>query len=252
MLKFLLTPLAKRYITTNFEDLIKPNLIVNLLGEKVHSREEICSTLQFYREVSQLFFEKELDSSISIKPSQIGPNPEVQLFHLLMLKDLPTRIWIDMESSEHTEATLQIYSKFLKVHPDTGICLQANLKRTVKDIHNLPSNALVRLTKGAYKENPEIAYSSAKEIDLNFLRCLFELKDRFDSFAVATHDRYLIQLALETVDCEFQRLKGVKVDIKDPRYLSALKTYVPFGADWLPYFTRRLIERKRNLLLLLR
>ena len=47
------------------------------------------------------------------------------------------RVWIDMEGSDYTEATVALYEQLLPEHPNLGICLQAYLKRTAVDIERL-------------------------------------------------------------------------------------------------------------------
>ena len=39
-------------------------------------------------------------------------------------------VWIDMESSEYVDRTLEIYGRAKSTFPNVGICLQAYLRRT--------------------------------------------------------------------------------------------------------------------------
>ena len=51
---------------------------------------------------------------------------------------------------------------------------------------------------------------------------------------------------------EFQMLYGVRRDLQR-RLVSegfGMRTYVPFGTEWYPYFMRRLAERPANVLFL--
>ena len=74
---------------------------------------------------------------------------------------------------------------------------------------------------------------------------------------IATHDDILINATKKFVAdngipndrYEFQMLYGIR-----PRTQQAIATdgyrmrvYVPFGTQWLPYYTRRIRERKENL-----
>ena len=64
-----------------------------------------------------------------------------------------------MEGSKHTENTLSIFSKLHAKYPETGIAIQSYLYRSAADVKKLiKDNAAVRLVKGAYKENPNIAF----------------------------------------------------------------------------------------------
>ena len=79
---------------------------------------------------------------------------------------------------------------------------------------------------------------------------------------VATHDESLIAFAKErraALDVPrervtFQLLYGVKPRLQDQLVAEgeAVGVYLPFGADWYGYFTRRLAERPANLGFVLR
>jgi proline dehydrogenase len=50
-----------------------------------------------------------------------------------------------------TDATLDIYKRVLAKYPNAGICLQAYLYRTQKDVEGLlPMRPSIRRVKGAY------------------------------------------------------------------------------------------------------
>ena len=53
---------------------------------------------------------------------------------------------------------------------------------------------------------------------------------------------------------EFQMLYGVRTDLQRQlvRDGFALRTYIPYGRDWFPYFMRRLAERPANLAFFIR
>jgi proline dehydrogenase len=57
---------------------------------------------------------------------------------------------------------------------------------------------------------------------------------------------------IKNTDFEFQMLYGIRN--KTQRQLAAdgyrVRTYVPFGTHWIPYFYRRLRERKENVFFL--
>ena len=85
---------------------------------------------------------------------------------------------------------------------------------------------------------------------------LFENGSRF---VVGTHDDKLIAQAKvlnkeRSVDFEFEFLKGIRDDLKDKLVDEGYKVgeYIPYGPEWYNYSKRRLRERKRNILLLMR
>ena len=53
---------------------------------------------------------------------------------------------------------------------------------------------------------------------------------------------------------EFQMLYGVRRDLQDRlvRRGYRVRVYVPYGAEWYPYFMRRLAERPANVAFILR
>ena len=53
---------------------------------------------------------------------------------------------------------------------------------------------------------------------------------------------------------EFQMLYGVRRDLQAALEARgyAVRIYLPFGADWYPYFMRRLAERPANVLFVVR
>jgi proline dehydrogenase len=78
-------------------------------------------------------------------------------------------------------------------------------------------------------------------------------------FAIGTHDGKLIDKARDLAkeekrDFEFQLLKGIRDDIKPTLVEEGYRVseYVPYGPEWYNYSKRRMRERKRNILLLLR
>jgi proline dehydrogenase len=80
--------------------------------------------------------------------------------------------------------------------------------------------------------------------------------------ALATHDVGLIRRAIEVATAEgiardafeFQMLYGVRRDLQEQlaRAGWTVRVYVPYGAQWYPYFMRRLAERPANVSFLLR
>ena len=123
----------------------------------------------------------------------------------------------------------------------------------------------VRLCKGAYKEPPDIAYASKSAVDGNFrmlIQKAFDQTARDIMPALATHDRALIDFAIGLAEekkiakekFEFQMLYGINNQLLAELAEKGFRTsvYIPYGTHWLPYFIRRLRERKENVYFLMR
>jgi len=78
-------------------------------------------------------------------------------------------------------------------------------------------------------------------------------------FAIGTHDEKMITEAKKLsrdhkADFEFQLLKGIRDDLKSSLLANgfSVSEYIPYGPEWYNYSKRRMRERKRNILLLIR
>jgi len=163
-----------------------------------------------------------------------------------------------MESSDHTDETIEIYYHLFARYERLGIAIQANLKRTKNDLIDLLEHgAKIRLVKGAYKENSRIAFQSKEKVDGNYASLMKILFKNGNEFGIATHDSKMIDLAISLSKkykrkFEFQMLKGIRDELK-PILIKkhfVVSDYIPYGTNWLPYSIRRVKERKRNILLL--
>ncbi len=238
--------------------------IINKLGEYLTSNAEIRETVKDYQKIVLSFKKWNVRGGISIKPTQIGlsVSKDVCLQNLQKIikraTESHTFVWIDMESSDHTDETIGIYYDLFARYERLGIALQANLKRTKNDMIDLLSHgAKIRLVKGAYKEKATISYRSKNDVDKNFLKLMRLLFKKGNEFGIATHDVSMIEHAVKLSKkyerkFEFQMLKGIRDEIK-PKLLKkhfVVSDYIPYGTNWLAYSIRRLKERKRNILLL--
>jgi proline dehydrogenase len=135
--------------------------------------------------------------------------------------------------------------------------LQSYLYRTAEDVFTLPAGSVVRLTKGAYLEPPQVAFPRRRDIDRSFARLFATLLSRGHTVHVATHDPALLRGAVRYVHrhgatwgrVEFQFLYGIRTDLQG-RYAREgfpVRVYIPYGSEWYPYLTRRLAERPANL-----
>lgn len=248
--------------------------ILNFLGEDTTDERVIQQTVNEYIMLLDLLESNSIDGCISVKPTQVGLRIGVDscLFNLRQIaekaKNLDRFMWLDIESYPFVEDTIAIYLKLLRDYKEIGVALQSYLKRSSSDLlHLLEQDANIRLVKGAYTENDEIAFRSMDKINSNFselMKTIFNSSDgkRNPLFAIATHDPRLVNEAIElskksrTVKrkFEFQLLKGVSDEMKTSLVKQGFRVceYLPYGNQWLPYSVRRIKERKRNILLLAR
>jgi len=176
-------------------------------------------------------------------------------------------LWIDMESSQYVEATIQLYERLRAVQPRTGICLQAYLHRTARDVERLlPLDPAIRLVKGAYDEPASIAYTSRRSVDASFialaLRFLLEGRERPIRLSLGTHDVTLIEQVAEQAAAagigldgfEVEMLYGIRED--QQRRLAAagyrVQALIAYGEHWYPWYMRRLAERPANMFFAMR
>lgn len=234
---------------------------LDLLGEECFDRATAFSARDEYLEGLDRIGEEPLQANISIKLTQLGlafdESLAIDLLDSLAERAavLSTTVTIDMEDSRYTEATVRIYEKAQSRHGNLGLALQAYLHRTPADLRRLmPLGGHIRLCKGAYVEEPDVALTSNSDVDQAFARQLADLM-QFEAVrpAVATHDGDLISLTRDlgrkrSEQFEFQMLYGVRTNLQrelvDAGY--PVRVYLPFGSQWYPYLTRRLAERPSN------
>jgi proline dehydrogenase len=174
-----------------------------------------------------------------------------------------TTVTLDMEDHTTVDSTLEILGTLRREHPWVGAVLQSALRRTEADAADLArAGSRVRLVKGAYAEPASVAHTAKAEVDEAYLRCLRILISGPGYPMVATHDLRMIEAARAMAvvhgrsadDHEYQMLYGIRTAAQDRIAASGdrMRVYLPYGADWYGYFTRRLAERPANLAFFLR
>jgi proline dehydrogenase len=146
------------------------------LGEAITEANGAQAVADHYLLLLERIKGAEIDGEISVKPTQLGldVDEDVCFGHLRVLAAAAeaqgSYLWIDMEDSTYVDRTLDLYQRLRASHANTGICLQAYLRRTAKDVERLlPLGPAIRLVKGAYDEPKSVAFKSKKEVDANFL-----------------------------------------------------------------------------------
>ncbi len=247
--------------------------VLSHLGENVADRAEAEAVTEHYLEVLENIRERGLQSELSIKLTQLGfdLDPAFCLDNFLRIAaQVPhdKTLWIDMEQSPYVDPILDFARRARKTCPHVGVCVQAYLFRTERDIESLiAEGAAVRLVKGAYSEPPEIAFAKKADVDENYFRLarmLLEANARRAGVraAIGTHDRKLIARICEWAaaqgmardDLEFQMLYGIQSAEQSRLAREGYRSgvFICYGSYWFPWFMRRLAERPANLLFLAR
>ena len=233
---------------------------IDILGEHVKDLDISKNITQQYCELFENINLRSIDSNISVKPTHIGldisKNVVLENFNKIIeaARDKSNFLRIDMESSDNTDDTFEIYKSLKNKYSGVGVVLQAYLKRSINDIENLASPKFnARICKGIYKEDSEIAYKEQDMINNNFLEMAKLMLQKNSYACFATHDQQLIdslvelveKMKIETTKFEFQVLYGVPMNGKLEKLISKgykVRIYVPFGPDWYEYSLRRLKE----------
>jgi proline dehydrogenase len=238
---------------------------LDLLGESVHNEAEARAAGQAYITMLDRIHERKVDANVSVKLTAMGLDISedlcVSIMHKILqrARDYGSFVRIDMESSEYTQRTLDLFDQRLypAYRESVGIVLQSYLYRTFADVeHANLIKARVRLCKGAYMEPETVAYPEKKDVDANYVRSMNELMLKGNYPGIATHDEAIIKEAKQFARAndiasnryEFQMLYGVRRDLQDRlvRQGYRMRVYVPFGTQWYPYLMRRLAERPAN------
>lgn len=238
---------------------------LDLLGESVHNEAEARAAGQAYVNMLDKIYERRADANVSVKLTAMGLDISEDLcvatLHKILqrAREYRTFVRIDMESSEYTQRTLDLFEQRLypSFRENVGIVLQSYLYRTFADAERANLiKARVRICKGAYKEPEAVAFPSKKDVDANYVRCMHALMRHGNYPGIATHDEAIINEArrfakqnqIAPTRFEFQMLYGIRRDLQDQlvREGYRMRVYVPFGTQWYPYLMRRLAERPAN------
>jgi proline dehydrogenase len=238
--------------------------ILNFLGEDITDAKLVDMTVNQYLLLMDSMNARKVHGCVSVKPTQLGLTIDYNMC-LQNLSRLAAKaralgqfIWLDMESVKSTEDTIAIYLELYKQYDMIGVAVQSYLRRSASDLlHIIECGGKVRLVKGAYHEAEEHVFVTEEEVNANFSKLMKMLFESNNYFAIATHNSDLIEEAISMgkgTKFEFQMLKGIRDELKLELVTKGfvVSEYIPYGSQWLPYSVRRIMERKRNLLLLAR
>ena len=242
--------------------------IVTELGENVTTRKEAEDVADHYIDAYGTIADRGLDTEISVKPTHLGLDLDSDLAAKNVervaygAEQRGSWLWLDMESSRYVQPTIDLFRKVRATRPNTGVCLQAYLKRTPVDINDLMPDASIRLVKGAYREHENLLVGDRQAIDESYRRLalrILEVKGPSERLVLGTHDVGLlsrIEVDVESRDeFEIAMLYGIRssdqVRLAGEGY--TIRTLISYGRHWYPWFMRRIAEKPlENVLLALR
>jgi len=242
---------------------------LDYLGESVTTAEEAQRARDAYLEIFDRIGQEKLQANVSCKLTQLGLDFSADLCEGLLYSIVERAaardnfLRVDMESSAHTQRTIDLVKRVRSRKPTIGAVLQSYLYRSEDDVRGLLAyGCRIRLCKGAYQESAHVAFVQKRDVDANFIRLMRMLLTSGFYHAIATHDPRMISETIRFAgaqriskeDFEFQMLYGVRTDLQRQLVKDhyRLRIYIPFGRDWFRYFMRRLGERPANLAFFLR
>lgn len=239
---------------------------VDNLGEFVGTVEEATQAKNEILEVMQAIKDYNVDAHMSVKLSSLGGEFDTELAYnnlreiLLKANEFDNmHINIDTEKYDSLQQIVEVLDRLKGEFRNVGTVIQAYLYDAVDLIDKYP-NLRLRLVKGAYKEDEQIAYQTKEEIDANYIKIIEKrLLTAKNYTSIATHDDQIINHVKQFVKShnidrdqfEFQMLYGFRSELAEDisRQGYHFTIYVPYGNDWFGYFMRRLAERPQNLAL---
>ena len=247
---------------------------IDNLGENVTNPEEARHSADLYHQILAAIAENQLNANISLKLTHMGLDVDEGLARDIVsglvakaaTMTPPGFVRVDMEGSPYTQRTLDFVHELHRTPGNgnsVGTVIQSYLQRSESDVEKLLSEGIrIRLCKGAYKEPASIAFESKADVDANYIKLMKILMKSGVYHGLATHDEKIIREAQafatkEKIACdsfEFQMLYGIRRDLQQRLVRDGwrMRVYIPFGAEWYPYFMRRLGERPANVFFIVR
>src|SRR4051812_48126584 len=235
--------------------------VLTELGEQVTSRRDAEAVRDHYLAVLDKIQRRKLPAQVSIKLTHLGLDGDrdacVEDVLALARKAEQARsfLWIDMEESRYTGATLDVYRRAKTEWSSVGVCLQAYLRRTPSDLESLlPLSPAIRLVKGAYNEPSSVAFPKKRDVDNSYFalsqRLLEETGRQRVKAVFGTHDMGMIERIRQTGVAkrldpgayEFHMLYGIGA--ADQRSLvshgAGVRVLISYGSAWFAWYMRRL------------
>ena len=232
---------------------------VDLLGEEIDRESEAEEARDVYLHILDVIQDRDY-LTISLKPGHMGyyisqdfcRNNIEMICKKGFEKGIP--VTVDMEDTDQTDFTLDVYKEMMTKYPGTGGVLQSRLWRTSDDIDMFNGmKGIFRLCIGIYIV-PKNSFQTKRAMKENLLCLLKKLLGKGHTVQIATHDESIVARAIEYLKewktpsekVEFQILMGVPRNRMISKIQQAgynMRLYYPFCTKWeygVAYLRRRL------------
>jgi proline dehydrogenase len=224
---------------------------IDFFGENVSDTTDADRVTGHYVALAEMLERARENTFLSIDLSHIGldePGEAVRRRLERIAAALPAgrRIQVGAEQERRADRILAAVLAVAREGGAVSATIQANLKRSRADAHALAEGGVpIRLVKGAYVEDPQVARPWGEPTDLAFVELAHELHANGAGVAIATHDAVLREALLRALPgIGVEMLLGVRS--ADARAVAGrglpVRIYVPYGDGWFRYAMRRWAE----------
>jgi proline dehydrogenase len=224
---------------------------IDFFGENVSDTTDADRVTGHYVALAEMLERARENTFLSIDLSHIGldePGEAVRRRLERIAAALPAgrRIQVGAEQERRADRILAAVLAVAREGGAVSATIQANLKRSRADAHALAERGVpIRLVKGAYVEDPQVARPWGEPTDLAFVELAHELHANGAGVAIATHDAVLREALLRALPgIGVEMLLGVRS--ADARAVASrglpVRIYVPYGDGWFRYAMRRWAE----------
>ena len=224
---------------------------IDFFGEDVDEPIAANRVADHYVALAQALARAPANTFLSVDLSHLGvdqPGPAVQERIERIVAALPAgcRIEVGAEQERRANRILAVVLAVARGGGAVSATVQANLKRSWADGQALGEAGVpIRLVKGAFLEDPQVARPRGEPTDVAFLELAHGLHAGGAELALATHDPVLreallralpglgveMSLGVRSADATALARRGVPVRI-----------YLPYGDGWFRYAMRRWAE----------
>jgi proline dehydrogenase len=226
---------------------------IDLFGESVSNAIQADEVMAAYVELAGDLSRAARDTYLSLDLSHLGldePGHAARRRLERIAAALPDGrcVQVGAEEARRADAILAAVLAVAEAGKPVSATLQANLKRSRADAQLLAEAGVpVRLVKGAYVEDPDVALPWGEETDLAFVELAHELHRGGAKLTLGTHDAVLREALVRALpDAGVEMLLGVREDdaLALARRGVPVRIYVPYGDDWFRYAMRRWAEAR--------